>query len=614
MRPQGAAERFQTREAGEARALRLCLQLSVIALIWAIGVVTLGAIVGVTDAARECSGWPLCNGQLSPASDVNGALIFGHRFGGLAIVLLSTAFVAVSFLRLRSEVTITRLAASVFVLILAQAVIGGFAVVRDLSTAVVTAHLILALIVIAALTASAVLIWQRMSLHAASAPASTLALPPRYSGYLRAMGLVLLMALISGSITGSPAVITGCSAPGQCLDQVRGGFSSAGGFMSFHYISAILGAAFAGAFLCEAQRDSALNTMARKVVLVAGSTLALAMLLGAALAFTPVEDAWLATPLAIASLSWVAIVGLITAGYLVPRDRVVARTPIKETLRDFARVTKPGIMLLLEVTTLGAMLIAAQGWPSLGLILLTLLGGALASGGASALNCYYDRDIDGLMARTRKRPIPTGSLTSDQVRAFGLVLSVLAVIELAWFVNPLAATMALAGNLFYVLVYTRKLKRTTPQNIVIGGAAGSFPPLVGWAAVTGSLSLGALLIAAIIFYWTPPHFWSLALLKANDYRRAGIPMLPVTHGEHETRRRILLYSLLLVAVTLLMVPAGVVGWVYGVTAAILGGWFVIMALRMFREDTSRLAWPLFKYSNYYLAALLAAMAVDHALM
>ncbi|MBA2454413.1 MAG: protoheme IX farnesyltransferase [Chloroflexia bacterium] len=612
MRPQGAAERFETLEASEARALRLCLQLSVIALIWALGLVTLGAIVSVTDSAHDCSGWPLCNGQLSPAADVNGVLIFGHRFGGLALVLLSTAFVAVSYLRLRSEAAVTRLAASVFVLILAQAVLGGFAVVRDLSSAVVTAHLILALIVIAALTASAVIIWRRISPNAVTAPVSTLALPPRYSGYLRAMGLVLLMALISGSIVGSPVEITGCSNPGQCLEQVSNSFSSAGGFMSFHYISAILGVTVAGAFLYEAQRDRALNTVARKAALVAGSTLALALILGAVLTFIPIEDAWLATPLAIASLSWVAIVGLVTADCLALRDKPAARTPIKETLRDFARVTKPGIMLLLEVTTLGAMLIAAQGWPSLELVLLTLLGGAMAAGGASALNCYYDRDIDGLMARTRKRPIPTGSLTSDQVRVFGLVLSVLAVIELAWFVNPLAATMALAGNLFYVLVYTRKLKRTTPQNIVIGGAAGSFPPLVGWAAVTGSLSLGALLIAAIIFYWTPPHFWSLALLKANDYRRAGIPMLPVTHGEHETRRRILLYSLLLVAVTLLMVPAGVVGWIYGVTAGILGGWFVIMALRMFREDTSRLAWPLFKYSNYYLAALLAAMAVDHA--
>jgi heme o synthase len=280
-------------------------------------------------------------------------------------------------------------------------------------------------------------------------------------------------------------------------------------------------------------------------------------------------------------------------------------------MRDFARVTKPGIMVLLLITTLGAMLIAAQGWPSLNIVLLTLLGGALASGGASSLNCYYDRDIDGLMARTRKRPIPTGGLTSDQVRAWGIILSVLSVIELAAFVNPLAALMALSGNVFYVMIYTRKLKRTTPQNIVIGGAAGSFPPLVGWAAVTGSLSLGAFLIAAIVFYWTPPHFWSLAMLKANDYRRAGIPMLPVTHGEHETRRRIVLYSFLLLAVTLLMVPAGVVGWIYGVTAAVLGAWFIIMAIRMFREDTSRLAWPLFKYSNYYLTALLAAMALDH---
>lgn len=592
--------------------MRLCLQISVIALIWAIGVVTLGAVVSVTDSARECSGWPLCNGQLSPASDVNGALIFAHRAGSLAIVLLSTAFVAVSSLRLRSEVAVARLAASVFVIILAQAVIGGFAVVQDLPTAVVTAHLVLALAVIAALTVSVVVVWQRMSPNAAAAPASSLALPPRYSGYLRAMGLVLLMALISGSIVGSPAELTGCSDAGQCVDQVRSGFSSAGGFLSFHYIAGLLGVATAGAFLYEAQRDRALNSLARKVALLAGWALAFAIILGAILAFAPVEGAWLAVPLALASLSWMAVVGLFTTGYLAPREQTATQTPLKETLRDFARVTKPGIMLLLEVTTLGAMLIAAQGWPSLELILLTLLGGALASGGASALNCYYDRDIDGLMARTRKRPIPIGSLTSDQVRAFGLVLSVLAVTELAWFVNPLTGALALGGNLFYVLVYTRKLKRTTPQNIVIGGAAGSFPPLVGWAAVTGSLSLGALLIAAIIFYWTPPHFWSLALLKANDYRRAGIPMLPVTHGEHETRRRILLYSLLLVAVTLLMVPAGVVGWVYGATAAVLGGWFVIMALRMFREDTSRLAWPLFKYSNYYLAALLAAMAIDHA--
>jgi protoheme IX farnesyltransferase len=217
------------------------------------------------------------------------------------------------------------------------------------------------------------------------------------------------------------------------------------------------------------------------------------------------------------------------------------------------------------------------------------------------------------MARTRKRPIPTGHLTPAQVRTFGLALSALAIIELAWLVNPLAAALALAGNLFYVGIYTRWLKRATPQNIVIGGAAGSFPPLVGWAAVTGRLDAGAFILFAIIFYWTPPHFWSLALLKANDYRRAGIPMLPVTAGEHVTRRCILLYSVLLVAVTLLMTAAGVVGTLYLVAALALGGVFVGMAARMYREDTSRLAWPLFKYSNYYLAALLAVMALDKAL-
>jgi protoheme IX farnesyltransferase len=282
-------------------------------------------------------------------------------------------------------------------------------------------------------------------------------------------------------------------------------------------------------------------------------------------------------------------------------------------LRDYVRVTKPGIMLLLLTTTLGAMLAAGSNWPSTGLVLATLAGGALASGGASALNCYLDRDIDAIMARTRRRPLPTGRLTPQQVRTFGLILSVLAVLELALLVNPVAAALALVGNLFYVVVYTRYLKRATPQNIVIGGAAGSFPPLVGWAAVTGSVTLPALVLFAIIFVWTPPHFWSLALLKARDYERAGIPMLPVTHGAAYTRRMILLYALLLVAVTALLVPAGGAGWLYLTSAALLGVVFVALAARMYREGTERLAWPLFKYSNYYLALVLAAMVLDRAL-
>lgn len=280
-------------------------------------------------------------------------------------------------------------------------------------------------------------------------------------------------------------------------------------------------------------------------------------------------------------------------------------------VRDYLRVTKPGIMVLLLITTLGAMLVA-PGWPTLGLVLATLLGGALASGGASALNCYLDRDIDVVMARTRRRPLPTGSLSSHQVLTFGLLLSTLAVVELWLLVNPVAALLALSGNVFYVVIYTRFLKRATPQNIVIGGAAGAFPPLVGWAAVTGTISLTSILLFALIYYWTPPHFWSLALLKARDYERAAIPMLPVTHGDHQTRRHILLYSYMLVAITLLLVPAGAAGLFYLAVAVILGIGFVGLAARMYREGTSRLAWRLFKYSNYYLAAILLAMVVDRA--
>ncbi len=315
----------------------------------------------------------------------------------------------------------------------------------------------------------------------------------------------------------------------------------------------------------------------------------------------------------VAGLAWALLVRVMLLTGAPPAPAIAAGSATRDLLRDYFRVTKPGIMLLLLTTTLGAMLVAGSGWPALSLVLLTLLGGAFASGGASALNCYIDRDIDVVMARTRKRPIPTGRLTGDQVRGFGLLLSGLAVVVLALFVNPLAALLALAGNLFYVLIYTRWLKRSTPQNIVIGGAAGAFPPLVGWAAVTGSLSLTALLLFAVIYYWTPPHFWSLALLKARDYQRAGVPMLPVTHGDAHTRRMILLYALQLVAITLLLVPAGYVGMIYLAAAVVLGALFLSYAARMYVEGTSRLAWPLFKYSNYYLAALLLAMVIDRAL-
>jgi protoheme IX farnesyltransferase len=286
----------------------------------------------------------------------------------------------------------------------------------------------------------------------------------------------------------------------------------------------------------------------------------------------------------------------------------------RETALAYFALTKPRIILLLLVTTVPAMVMATDGMPSLGLVAATLVGGAMGAGGANAVNCYIDRDLDRLMARTKRRPLPAGLVEPESALLFGSVLGVLAFIEMTVLVNFLSACLTVASMLFYVFVYTVWLKRSTPQNIVIGGAAGAMPPLIGWAAVTNAVELPAFILFAIIFFWTPPHFWCLALRYSSDYRAAGIPMLPVSHGEEETRWHILLYSLLLVAVTLLLYPAQAAGWVYLLAALLLGGRFVALAVQLWREATPRAAHRLFKYSTTYLALLFGAMVLDRILL
>jgi heme o synthase len=277
--------------------------------------------------------------------------------------------------------------------------------------------------------------------------------------------------------------------------------------------------------------------------------------------------------------------------------------------RDYVTLTKPRIMSLLLVTGAGGMFVGAGGWPG-GVELATmLLGLALACGGASALNHVIDRDIDQLMgSRTAARPVASGRVPAPRALEFGLVLSALSFVLLASTVNVLTAVLALVGNLFYVVVYTGYLKRSTDQNIVIGGAAGAVPPLVGYAAATGNLALPALWLFLIVFLWTPPHFWALALMIEEHYRAANVPMLPGTRGEDETRRQILLYSLGLVAATL---AVGLwLGPLYTVVAALLGGYFVLLAWRLRRDGMRRDAVVLFHYSLAYLALLFVAAAVD----
>ncbi len=287
-------------------------------------------------------------------------------------------------------------------------------------------------------------------------------------------------------------------------------------------------------------------------------------------------------------------------------------TPVpRGSWRDYVTLTKPRIMSLLLLTAAGGMLVGAGGVPSAGLLAATLGGLALACGGASALNHVLDRDIDRLMGkRTRGRPVAAGRIPPARALEFGLALSALSFVVLASFANVLAALLAVFGNLFYVLVYTRWLKRTTPQNIVIGGAAGAVPPVVGWAAATGNLTLPALLLFLIVFFWTPPHFWALALIIRREYAAARVPMLPVVKGEPETARSIVRYTLLMIGVTLLPFLAHTVGWIYLASALFLGGLFLLLAVALLRETTPARARRLFTYSLAYLALLFVALAVD----
>jgi heme o synthase len=287
--------------------------------------------------------------------------------------------------------------------------------------------------------------------------------------------------------------------------------------------------------------------------------------------------------------------------------------PIRQTLSNYIDLMKPHVTVLLLGTTVAAMAIADRGLPPLGLVLATLLGGAMSAGSANCINCYIDRDIDQVMGRTQRRSLPSGKVQPTQALIFGLALGVGSFIILTVFVNLLSALLATSAILFYVFVYTIWLKRTSAQNIVIGGAAGAVPVLVGWAAATNTITLPAIWLFAIIFYWTPPHFWALSLLIQKDYEKAHIPMMPVVMGEPETRKQIFLYSLLLLAVTLVLFAMGAMGYLYLAAALVLGGILLYMAVRLLRDKTKKWARTLFWYSNCYLAMIFAAMVVDRVI-
>ncbi|TMC42148.1 MAG: protoheme IX farnesyltransferase [Chloroflexi bacterium] len=566
-------------------------------------VVVWGGVVRVTGSGLGCPDWPLCHGQFLPSLDPATRIEWTHRFLAIASGLTVAATVLWTLASYRADRRVLWLAIAVAVLYPLQAVLGAITVVLELPPEWVTVHLANAELLLAALTILAVIVrWPGVG-RIPSAGWTWLAVAA-------AVGTFVL--LLSGAYVRGANATTACSWWPLCNEPgvpILAILTAGPGVAMLHrYVAAIVGVIVVVA-CTEAwrhRRDApGLGTLAIATGVIFFAQIAI----GAANPLTGFSPWALGAHPAVASLLWCSVVALTAVAWRPSSSQGAL-------VRDLVSLTKPAIMSLLLLTALGGMFLAARGVPPFGVLAATLIGGAAASGGASSLNHYFDRDIDERMRRTRHRPLPAHRVSTAVAVWWGVALNSFAFVVLAVFTNLLAAALAIGGTLFYILVYTLWLKRTTAQNIVIGGAAGAIPPLVGWAAITGSLDLSAWLLFAIIFFWTPAHFWALALLIRDDYERAGVPMLPVVRGDEATAWSILAYAASLLPLTLLLFIAGGLGYVYLAAAIILGALFIAYAFRLLRSGTVHrraMARAVYLYSLLYLALLFVAIMVDSTL-
>jgi heme o synthase len=564
-------------------------------------VVVWGGVVRVTGSGLGCPDWPLCHGKFLPGLDVATQIEWFHRFIAIAGGLTLASLVLITLAWHRTDRRLVLLAVTAGILYVLQAVIGGVVVLLELPDTWVTVHLANAELVLAVLTVLAVGVrWPNtIAARERGAPWTALLLAATVGTYV---------LLLTGAYVRGAGASTACTTWPLCDEGSIPVFGAAAVHMAHRFVAAIVGVVvlYACWLAWKHRRESeGLGPLAIATALVFVAQ----VVLGAANPLTAFSPWALGVHPAAASLLWCCVVALTVVAWH-------PSVPSREMVSDLVSLTKPQIMSLLLLTALGGMFLANRGVPQFGLLAATLVGGAAASGGASALNHYFDRDIDDLMRRTKRRPLPAGRVPDEWAIGMGIALNIIAFAVLAIFANVVAASLAIVGTLFYIFVYTLWLKRTTVQNIVIGGAAGAIPPLVGWAAVTGSLDLEAWLLFAIVFFWTPAHFWALALLIRDDYARAGVPMLPVVRGEEATAWGILTYAVSLVPLSLLLFLGGGLGLLYLVAALALGLIFIGMSVRLIRAAASHrraIARGIYLYSLLYLALLFVAIMVDSSL-
>ncbi|MGZ8602782.1 MAG: heme o synthase [Actinomycetota bacterium] len=598
-------------------------KLAVATTVTTLTLIVWGGVVRATGSGDGCPDWPTCFGSWVPRWEYHTLIEYAHRALGVISGLLAVVLAVVGIVELvrtrRGHPSATPrgavwMAVALVPLFGVQGALGGAVVNSALDPAVVTLHFGLAMIVLGVLVAATTLAFagdERAGDHAYArlavvAAVATFALL-LVGTYVRAEGAGL--AFRDWPLMGGRLVPT---------------FGPRGAAEMFaHRVLAILVAALALWLVVRARTMRVRSDRLVRLSTLAGALFVGQIAVGGINVITELSTWPRALHVAMSAAIWATIVAL---AVLARREPVVATgagtsdelgsaelpepASLGDTVTAYFRLTKPRIIVLLLITTVPAMVLAEGGFPSLWLVLATLVGGSLAAGAANAINMYLDRDIDEVMRRTRSRPLPAHQVPAERALAFGFWLGAFSFLFLGVTVNVLAATLSLAAIAFYVVVYTMWLKRSTTQNIVIGGAAGAAPALIGWAAVTGSLALPAWILFAIVFVWTPPHFWALALRFSGDYAAAGVPMLPVVKGDDETRRQIFVYSLVLFGTTLLLAPTAGLGPIYLTTAVVLGGVFVYRALVLWRSASADRSWRLFTYSIVYLAALFGAVALD----
>jgi len=618
--------------------------------------VLMGVIVRSTGSGMGCPDWPLCHGQVIPdLGDTAAWLESIHRWWGVIMGFLVVGLVVLAFRTQRATRSLVVGSLAALVVVGFQAYLGKVTVQMSNSAETVTAHLATAMVLLAIFL--------------------FLTVRSRYPAVLAKHGtsqrITLLVAFSAVSVYalllfGTEITCVGVGRTDGCAALIYPDWplfngqlvptfdanSTIAGLQMAHFAHRIVAAIVAVVLgittvvVWRASRPGASRVVPGAQTMLglvgtAATLFAIQVVVGAMQIWTTLAPWAVSLHLALGAAIWALLVTAALVGWyaahaaVAPEGAIGTGTPGGRTLLDgtpvppvpmrdrvsaYIALTKPRIIELLLVTTIPAMVLA---WKTvdgmdplrfLWLVVVTLIGGSLAAGAANAINCYLDRDIDEIMVRTRRRPLPAHAVVPEDALVFGLILTVISFTLLAVTTNLVAAFLTLLAIGFYVVVYTMLLKRSTPQNIVLGGAAGALPPVIGWAAVTGDITLPALLLFAIVFYWTPPHFWALSLRIRGDYEAAGVPMMPVTHGVPETTRQIALYSILMVTLTLVFFAVAKMGLLFLAGSVVLGAMFLFQAFAMWREGTDKRAVKLYKYSITYLSGLFALMILDVAVV